>query len=118
MFPSCIHLASYGTCTSFLYAFSSAPSGMSNPQRPAASHLTPSIVPKVDVPAPSTIASNALVNAYIEPRTWRRAALRSYAGDINGVLLAPDPALDAALAASAAAGLPAIQVSPVQGKFL
>jgi len=30
----------------------------------------------------------------------------------------PDPALDAALAASAAAGLPAIQVSPHQGKFL
>src|SRR5262245_29565704 len=29
-----------------------------------------------------------------------------------------DPALDAALADSAAAGLPAINVSPVQGKFL
>jgi predicted O-methyltransferase YrrM len=33
-------------------------------------------------------------------------------------LLAPDHALDAALAASAAAGLPAIQVAPTQGKLL
>lgn len=33
-------------------------------------------------------------------------------------LLDPDDALDAALAASAAAGLPAINVSPLQGKFL
>jgi predicted O-methyltransferase YrrM len=33
-------------------------------------------------------------------------------------LLPPDPILDAALAASAAAGLPAIQVSPCQGKLL
>ena len=36
-----------------------------------------------------------------------------------GDLLAPaDPALEAALAASAAAGLPAINVSPAQGKLL
>jgi predicted O-methyltransferase YrrM len=34
------------------------------------------------------------------------------------LLLPPDPALDAALADSAAAGLPAINVSPAQGKFL
>lgn len=33
-------------------------------------------------------------------------------------LLAPDPALDAALADNAAGGLPAIDVSPAQGKFL
>ena|SRR5271155_1276348 len=33
-------------------------------------------------------------------------------------LLSPDPALEAALAASAEAGLPAIQVSPNQGKLL
>src|SRR5260221_14732999 len=33
-------------------------------------------------------------------------------------LLASDPVLDAALEASAAAGLPAIQVSPCQGKLL
>ncbi|PPQ38946.1 Predicted O-methyltransferase YrrM [Rhodoblastus acidophilus] len=33
-------------------------------------------------------------------------------------LLAPDPALDAALAANRAAGLPSIDVSPPQGKFL
>ena len=33
-------------------------------------------------------------------------------------LLPPDPALDAALAANAAGGLPAIDVSPAQGKFL
>ncbi|WP_414899691.1 O-methyltransferase [Sphingomonas flavalba] len=33
-------------------------------------------------------------------------------------LLPSDPALDAALAANAAAGLPAIDVSPAQGKFL
>lgn len=37
---------------------------------------------------------------------------------IAGHLLGPDPALDAALAANAAAGLPAIDVAPVQGKFL
>jgi len=37
---------------------------------------------------------------------------------ITGLLLPPDPALDAALAASAAAGLPAINVSPNQGKLL
>ena len=34
------------------------------------------------------------------------------------LLVPPDPALDAALAASAAAGLPAINVSPNQGKLL
>jgi predicted O-methyltransferase YrrM len=33
-------------------------------------------------------------------------------------LIAPDPALDAALKANAAAGLPSIDVSPTQGKFL
>ena len=33
-------------------------------------------------------------------------------------LVSTDPALEAALAASAAAGLPAINVSPVQGKLL
>jgi predicted O-methyltransferase YrrM len=43
------------------------------------------------------------------------AAVDAYLG---GLLVAPDPALDAALAASAAAGLPAIEVSPAQGKFL
>ncbi|MGD9634607.1 MAG: O-methyltransferase, partial [Pirellulales bacterium] len=37
---------------------------------------------------------------------------------ISGLLLPPDAALDEALAASAAAGLPAISVSPIQGKFL
>jgi predicted O-methyltransferase YrrM len=37
---------------------------------------------------------------------------------ISERLLAPDPALDAALAESASAGLPAIAVSPNQGKFL
>ena len=39
-------------------------------------------------------------------------------GSLAGALLAPDPVLDAALAASDAAGLPALQVSAVQGKFL
>ena len=34
------------------------------------------------------------------------------------LLVSDDPALEAALAASAAAGLPAINVSPVQGKLL
>jgi predicted O-methyltransferase YrrM len=38
-----------------------------------------------------------------------------YLGDL---LASDDPALEAALAASAAAGLPAINVSPVQGKLL
>src|ERR1700750_1645352 len=35
-----------------------------------------------------------------------------------GLLLGADPVLDAALAASAAAGLPAIDVSPLQGRLL
>jgi predicted O-methyltransferase YrrM len=37
---------------------------------------------------------------------------------LTGTLLAPDPALDAALADSAAAGLPPINVAPNQGKLL
>jgi predicted O-methyltransferase YrrM len=37
---------------------------------------------------------------------------------ITDLLVPPDPALDAALQASSAAGLPSIQVSPVQGKLL
>jgi len=37
---------------------------------------------------------------------------------ITDLLVAPDPALDAALAASAAAGLPPIAVAPNQGKLL
>lgn len=37
---------------------------------------------------------------------------------LDALLIAPDPALEAALRASAAAGLPSIQVSPSQGKFL
>src|SRR5215218_7379717 len=36
----------------------------------------------------------------------------------SDLLVSDDPALEAALAASAAAGLPAINVSPVQGKLL
>jgi predicted O-methyltransferase YrrM len=36
----------------------------------------------------------------------------------NALFIPPDPALDKALAASAAAGLPAIAVSPTQGKLL
>lgn len=42
-------------------------------------------------------------------------AVDRYLGDL---LASGDPALEAALAASAAAGLPAINVSPVQGKLL
>src|SRR5260370_36622182 len=37
---------------------------------------------------------------------------------ISDLLVPSDPVLDAALAASAAAGLPTIQVSPTQGKLL
>jgi predicted O-methyltransferase YrrM len=37
---------------------------------------------------------------------------------LSGLFAPPDPALDEALAASAAGGLPEIQVSPTQGKFL
>jgi predicted O-methyltransferase YrrM len=37
---------------------------------------------------------------------------------ITGMLIGPDPALDAALAANRAAGLPPIDVSPAQGKLL
>src|ERR1700757_4940358 len=36
----------------------------------------------------------------------------------NELFVPPDPALDKALAASSAAGLPAIAVSPTQGKLL
>lgn len=43
------------------------------------------------------------------------SAVDSYIADL---FLAPDPALEAALAASTAAGLPAISVSPTQGKLL
>ena len=42
-------------------------------------------------------------------------AVDSYIADL---FLAPDPALEATLASSAAAGLPAISVSPTQGKLL
>src|SRR5215216_7678996 len=42
-------------------------------------------------------------------------AVDRYLGDL---LVSADPVLEAALAASAAAGLPAINVSPVQGKLL
>ncbi|GEL18909.1 O-methyltransferase [Pseudonocardia asaccharolytica] len=37
---------------------------------------------------------------------------------ISGLLVGPDPALDSALEANARAGLPAIDVSPAQGKLL
>lgn len=37
---------------------------------------------------------------------------------LSDLLLAPDPVLEGALEASAAAGLPSIQVSPLQGKLL
>jgi predicted O-methyltransferase YrrM len=45
--------------------------------------------------------------------TW--TAVDAFAADMLG---ASDPALDAALESSAAAGLPTINVSPLQGKFL
>lgn len=47
------------------------------------------------------------------PETW--TAVDDY---ITGLLLPPDPALDAAQDASRAAGLPPISVSAAQGKFL
>ncbi len=47
------------------------------------------------------------------PDQW--TAVDSY---LTGLVVPSDPALDAALAASAAAGLPEIQVTPTQGKFL
>jgi predicted O-methyltransferase YrrM len=43
------------------------------------------------------------------------SAVDSY---LTGLLVAPDPALESALQVSADAGLPAIQVSPLQGKLL
>jgi predicted O-methyltransferase YrrM len=39
-------------------------------------------------------------------------------GYVTGLLVPPDPVLDAALAANAAAGLPAHDVSPAQGRLL
>jgi len=50
-----------------------------------------------------------------QPQDERWTAVDAY---IAGKLLGDDPALDAALAANAAGGLPAIDVSAVQGKFL
>ncbi|WP_424936499.1 MULTISPECIES: O-methyltransferase [Bacteria] len=47
------------------------------------------------------------------PQSWRAAD--DYLADI---LVGHDPALEAALAAQAAAGLPAIEVAPVSGKLL
>ncbi len=47
------------------------------------------------------------------PETW--TAVDRYAAEL---LVPSDPALDAALRASEAAGLPSIQVSPTQGKLL
>jgi predicted O-methyltransferase YrrM len=47
------------------------------------------------------------------PETW--TAVDEY---LSGLFVPPDPGLDGALEASAAAGLPAIAVSPPQGKFL
>ena len=49
----------------------------------------------------------------VTPETW--TAVDDY---ITGLLLPPDPALDAAQEASRAAGLPPISVSAAQGKFL
>jgi predicted O-methyltransferase YrrM len=49
----------------------------------------------------------------MNPERW--TAVDRYFADL---LIGPDPALDAALASSAAAGLPPIQVSPAQGKLL
>jgi predicted O-methyltransferase YrrM len=49
----------------------------------------------------------------MEGELW--TAVDRYLGDL---LVSADPALEAALTASAAAGLPAINVSPVQGKLL
>lgn len=48
-----------------------------------------------------------------EPERWSAAD-----GYFAGLLMPPDPALDAALEASAAAGLPTINVAPNQGKLL
>lgn len=50
-----------------------------------------------------------------QPQDARWAAVDTY---VEGKLLGADPALDAVLTASAAAGLPDIAVAPVQGKLL
>jgi predicted O-methyltransferase YrrM len=47
------------------------------------------------------------------PEQWKAVD-----GYINGLLVPPDPVLEAALQASVTAGLPAISVSPSQGKLL
>ena len=49
----------------------------------------------------------------IDSATWRR--VDAY---LSALLVGEDPALDAAVAAQRAAGLPAIEVAPVNGKFL
>ncbi len=49
----------------------------------------------------------------MNPNLW--TAVDSYVCDL---LVAPNPALDAALADTTAAGLPAISVTPNQGKLL
>ena len=49
----------------------------------------------------------------IDSATWRR--VDAY---LSALLVGEDPALDGAVAAQRAAGLPAIEVAPVNGKFL
>jgi predicted O-methyltransferase YrrM len=64
------------------------------------------IAPESEVPAGTTLEVAA-------EEQW--TAVDRYLTDL---FVPPDPALDAAVEASAAAGLPAIQVAPIQGKLL
>jgi len=58
------------------------------------------------------------MSRFILRKTMAKEMWNAFDSYISGLILPPDPALDAALQASAAAGLPAISVSPTQGKFL
>src|SRR5947207_3116398 len=64
------------------------------------------------------MANDCLVVAALNRRLMSQEQWTAVDNYITDLLIPPDPALEAALRASAEAGLPAIQVSPPQGKLL
>jgi predicted O-methyltransferase YrrM len=59
-----------------------------------------------------------MVDLHLEARDMSQEKWTAVDGFITGLVVPSDPDLEAALADSAAAGMPAISVSPNQGKFL
>src|SRR5207247_7821574 len=64
------------------------------------------------------MANYCLVVAALNRRLMSQEQWTAVDNYITDLLIPPDPALEAALRASAEAGLPAIQVPPPQGKLL